>query len=292
MVTSGDTPLLTAATLAGLVARTPSERAAATVVTAVVDDPTGYGRVVRADDGGVAGDRRGQGRRPRPARARRDQQRGLRLRRRGPRGTRSRGSAPTTPRARSTSPTSWACCGPTGGSSAAFVARRPRRGARRQRPRPARRRRGAPARPASLDRLDAVAGSPSSTRPPPGWTSTSCSSPTSPCCRAPSCTARPRSPVRRPGRPRRDADATPSWARAPRWSAATSRAPRSGRARRSDRSPSCGPAPGSAPTVAIGAFVETKNAHHRRGLEGAAPVLRRRRRRSARAATSAPRRSS
>nr|WP_284288203.1 NTP transferase domain-containing protein [Angustibacter aerolatus] len=53
VVTYGDVPLLTTATLAGLVAAHESEGDAVTVLTSVVDDPTGYGRVLRADDGSV-----------------------------------------------------------------------------------------------------------------------------------------------------------------------------------------------------------------------------------------------
>src|SRR4051812_12456085 len=47
---SGDVPLLAVNTLKALLDRHESTRAAATVVTAVVKDPTGYGRIVR--DGG------------------------------------------------------------------------------------------------------------------------------------------------------------------------------------------------------------------------------------------------
>ena len=47
---SGDVPLLRAATLRALVAQHESTRSALTVVTAAVDDPSGYGRIVR--DGG------------------------------------------------------------------------------------------------------------------------------------------------------------------------------------------------------------------------------------------------
>jgi bifunctional UDP-N-acetylglucosamine pyrophosphorylase/glucosamine-1-phosphate N-acetyltransferase len=50
---SGDVPLLTAGTLQALVARHEESGAAATVVTASVDDPTGYGRIVR-ENGEVA----------------------------------------------------------------------------------------------------------------------------------------------------------------------------------------------------------------------------------------------
>jgi bifunctional UDP-N-acetylglucosamine pyrophosphorylase / glucosamine-1-phosphate N-acetyltransferase len=44
---SGDVPLLTAGTLERLIARHDSMAAAATVVTAIVDEPYGYGRIVR-----------------------------------------------------------------------------------------------------------------------------------------------------------------------------------------------------------------------------------------------------
>jgi bifunctional UDP-N-acetylglucosamine pyrophosphorylase/glucosamine-1-phosphate N-acetyltransferase len=54
VVTYGDVPLLSADTLADLVARHAADGNAATVLTARVADPTGYGRIVRADDGTVA----------------------------------------------------------------------------------------------------------------------------------------------------------------------------------------------------------------------------------------------
>jgi bifunctional UDP-N-acetylglucosamine pyrophosphorylase / glucosamine-1-phosphate N-acetyltransferase len=47
---SGDVPLLTAGTLERLIARHDSMAAAATVVTAIVDEPYGYGRIVRLDE--------------------------------------------------------------------------------------------------------------------------------------------------------------------------------------------------------------------------------------------------
>jgi bifunctional UDP-N-acetylglucosamine pyrophosphorylase/glucosamine-1-phosphate N-acetyltransferase len=47
---SGDVPLLAANTLKTLVERHQTAGAAATVVTAVVDDPTGYGRIVRSGE--------------------------------------------------------------------------------------------------------------------------------------------------------------------------------------------------------------------------------------------------
>ena len=51
LVLPGDTPLLTSAALAELFAAV--EQAPAAMLTFEPDDPTGYGRVVRADDGGV-----------------------------------------------------------------------------------------------------------------------------------------------------------------------------------------------------------------------------------------------
>lgn len=47
---SGDVPLLTTGTLEKLVARHTTIRAAATIVTAIVDEPYGYGRIVRLED--------------------------------------------------------------------------------------------------------------------------------------------------------------------------------------------------------------------------------------------------
>ncbi len=54
VVLPGDTPLLRPATLAGLVRQHRATGAAATLLTAVLDDPTGYGRVVRGRDDTVA----------------------------------------------------------------------------------------------------------------------------------------------------------------------------------------------------------------------------------------------
>jgi len=50
LVLPGDTPLLQAATIADLVARHQESGAACTLLTTVVADPTGYGRVVRGRD--------------------------------------------------------------------------------------------------------------------------------------------------------------------------------------------------------------------------------------------------
>lgn len=53
LVVPGDTPLLRPSTIAALVAEHRAHRAACTLLTARLDDPTGYGRVVRGKDGRV-----------------------------------------------------------------------------------------------------------------------------------------------------------------------------------------------------------------------------------------------
>jgi bifunctional UDP-N-acetylglucosamine pyrophosphorylase/glucosamine-1-phosphate N-acetyltransferase len=55
LVLAGDCPLLTPETLAALIAAREAVGAACSVLTARLDDPTGYGRIVRADDGSIAG---------------------------------------------------------------------------------------------------------------------------------------------------------------------------------------------------------------------------------------------
>jgi bifunctional UDP-N-acetylglucosamine pyrophosphorylase/glucosamine-1-phosphate N-acetyltransferase len=55
VVVPGDAPLLSTATLARLVSAHRQADAAATLLTTHLDDPTGYGRVVRGRSGGVAG---------------------------------------------------------------------------------------------------------------------------------------------------------------------------------------------------------------------------------------------
>ncbi|QNE18626.1 bifunctional UDP-N-acetylglucosamine diphosphorylase/glucosamine-1-phosphate N-acetyltransferase GlmU [Kribbella qitaiheensis] len=55
IVTSGDVPLLEAETLQELVAEHDKSGNAVTVLTARVPDPTGYGRIIPAEDGSVAG---------------------------------------------------------------------------------------------------------------------------------------------------------------------------------------------------------------------------------------------
>ena len=54
IVLNGDHPLITPETLRGLADAHAASRAAATLATAILDDPTGYGRVVRDGDGMVA----------------------------------------------------------------------------------------------------------------------------------------------------------------------------------------------------------------------------------------------
>ncbi|MGP0222673.1 bifunctional UDP-N-acetylglucosamine diphosphorylase/glucosamine-1-phosphate N-acetyltransferase GlmU [Paenarthrobacter sp. NCHU4564] len=55
VVTYGDVPLLTGELLGELVSTHESEGNAVTVLTAVLDDATGYGRILRAEDGTVLG---------------------------------------------------------------------------------------------------------------------------------------------------------------------------------------------------------------------------------------------
>lgn len=54
LILPGDTPLLRPGTIATLLAEHRERQAALTVLTAQVEDPTGYGRVVRAKDGSIA----------------------------------------------------------------------------------------------------------------------------------------------------------------------------------------------------------------------------------------------
>jgi bifunctional UDP-N-acetylglucosamine pyrophosphorylase/glucosamine-1-phosphate N-acetyltransferase len=53
LVVNGDMPLITAEAIAGLLAAHEQANAAATLATMVLEDPSGYGRVVRGADGGV-----------------------------------------------------------------------------------------------------------------------------------------------------------------------------------------------------------------------------------------------
>lgn len=54
LVLSGDTPLLRAETLQQLMEFHENEEAKATILTALADDPFGYGRVIRSQDGSVS----------------------------------------------------------------------------------------------------------------------------------------------------------------------------------------------------------------------------------------------
>lgn len=53
IVICGDTPLVTTETLQGLMALHEGQAAAATILTAVMEQPAGYGRIIRGEDGGV-----------------------------------------------------------------------------------------------------------------------------------------------------------------------------------------------------------------------------------------------
>jgi bifunctional UDP-N-acetylglucosamine pyrophosphorylase/glucosamine-1-phosphate N-acetyltransferase len=54
VVLCGDAPLLRPATIRALLAARRRQGAPASVLTGVLDDPTGYGRIVRGDDGSIA----------------------------------------------------------------------------------------------------------------------------------------------------------------------------------------------------------------------------------------------
>jgi bifunctional UDP-N-acetylglucosamine pyrophosphorylase/glucosamine-1-phosphate N-acetyltransferase len=54
LVISGDVPLMDEQTLNALVATHRAGKASATILTALLDDPSGYGRIIRAADGQVA----------------------------------------------------------------------------------------------------------------------------------------------------------------------------------------------------------------------------------------------
>lgn len=53
LVCTGDTPLISAGTFKRLVELHREEQAAATILTGSLDNPFGYGRIIRGDDGGV-----------------------------------------------------------------------------------------------------------------------------------------------------------------------------------------------------------------------------------------------
>ncbi|MEA3499715.1 MAG: sugar phosphate nucleotidyltransferase [Candidatus Marinimicrobia bacterium] len=50
LILSGDVPLLTTATIEKLIKKHNEEKADATVLSAIFEDPTGYGRIIRKDD--------------------------------------------------------------------------------------------------------------------------------------------------------------------------------------------------------------------------------------------------
>jgi len=70
VVVPGDTPLLRADTLDELVAAHVANANAATLLTSVLDDPAGYGRVVRAQEGACCGSSSSATRRPTSSRSR------------------------------------------------------------------------------------------------------------------------------------------------------------------------------------------------------------------------------
>jgi UDP-N-acetylglucosamine pyrophosphorylase len=55
LVLSGDVPLLRTETVEALIAEHRTSGAAATVLTTILDDPTGYGRIIRNQEGKVTG---------------------------------------------------------------------------------------------------------------------------------------------------------------------------------------------------------------------------------------------
>ncbi|HZX49361.1 MAG TPA: NTP transferase domain-containing protein, partial [Nitrospirota bacterium] len=54
LILCGDVPLITPDTVRGLLAMHEKEDASLTVLTTEVDDPSGYGRIVRSPDGSIA----------------------------------------------------------------------------------------------------------------------------------------------------------------------------------------------------------------------------------------------
>ncbi len=86
VVLAGDVPLIMPETIASLARAQHETGAAATILTAIFEDPTGYGRVVRAADGTVekvVETKRPEDATPDGARDQRDQRRHIRLCRRG-----------------------------------------------------------------------------------------------------------------------------------------------------------------------------------------------------------------
>ena len=284
LVLSGDVPLLDADTLAALVAaRTAHGAAAATVLSAIVDDATGYGRVIRDADGAVDRivEQKDATRRTRHPITEINAGIYVFRRRRAARAAR-RSSAPPTRRARSTSPTSWRCCATRRLDGRRVRARRmprPRSGVndRVQLAEAAR----------VLNARTCAAGSSrasrSSTRRRRGSTSPRRSRPTSPCCPT-------RTSCRRHGHRRRARSSGPTRASSTARSARTRRDahrrdPRGDRRRRHRRAVRL-PAPGHATSATDGQDRHVRRDEElddRRPQQGAAPVATSATRRSGRA---------
>ncbi len=118
LVTYGDVPLLDGATLHALVEEHAATQSAVTVITAHLDNPTGYGRILRGAERRRRGDRRAEGRHRRTRSPSPRSTRGSTPSTRRCSSRRSARWAPTTPRARSTSPT----CSPSPAPPAAASA--------------------------------------------------------------------------------------------------------------------------------------------------------------------------
>ena len=127
VIVIGDVPLVDADTLTGLVEAHEEAGAAATMLTAELEDPTGYGRVVRDAEGQVERvvETKATATRREAARDPRGQHRHLRVRRRRAARRAGAASSPPTPRASSTSPTCCRGCARPGARSARTSRRTP-----------------------------------------------------------------------------------------------------------------------------------------------------------------------
>ena len=105
LVAHGDTPLLRGDSLRAFAQEHEAAQSAVSVLSGVVDNPYGYGRIVRNDEGDVEAIVEERDATPEQRGDPRDQLGDLRLRRRVPRRLRCPASATTTPRASTTSPT-------------------------------------------------------------------------------------------------------------------------------------------------------------------------------------------
>ena len=253
VVLAGDAPLITSETLLELLAAHDASGSAATVLSARLDDPTGYGRVVRGGGGRGARDRRAEGRRRRAARDPRGQSAASSRSRRGPlRDALRRIGTDNVAGEEYLTDVLGLLRGRRPGRRRGGRGQR-RRDPRRQRPGPARAGPGAAARP-DRGALDARGRDRRRPAVRPGSASTSRSRPTVSCTRTPSCTGAPTWRGWRARRPRHHAARRRGRGRAPGCGAR--RRPRHGSApaRRSGRSRSCArarcspPAPRSART--------------------------------------------